>query len=235
MARPELLPVWRFVRGDTKAEAFEQWVYASPHLEELFGATLHFAALSVDYRDRYAIHELRKQLSDWVRGREELHCQCVTLSDLAVVDMGDHTGVFATLREQASRGEPFWWLSVYRCSACGEGWLVAQEERQNDVFCLRRLNPEEIEGVVVEQRWPTDFDRYEDLLRIGMGAGRAVDFVDPLGSRSLRATIEDLARARPGIRVEELARLLHLDLDIATRLARAVVEATGVTIEDAAG
>jgi hypothetical protein len=171
MPRPELLQVWRFVRQDTKAEDFEQWVYSSPHLEELLGAELHLELISADYRDRDAVHGLRQRLSSWVRGIEVLRCQCVALPDLAVVDMGDPTEVFATLREQESRGDPFWWLSTYYCSACGAWWLVAQEERLNDVFCMRRMNAEEVDAIAVEQRWPTDFDRYEDLPRIGARCG----------------------------------------------------------------
>jgi len=35
---------------------------------------------------------------------------------------------------------PFWWLVLYGCRSCGQGWLVAQEERHNDIFCMRRLD-----------------------------------------------------------------------------------------------
>ena len=64
---------------------------------------------------------------------------CVQLSDVAVVGMGDESKkVFLTLNEIRWRGNPYWWLSVYQCRACQQSWLVAQEERHNDVFCLYR-------------------------------------------------------------------------------------------------
>ena len=48
---------------------------------------------------------------------------------------------------------------------------------------------------------------------------------------SLRWTIHDLATARPGIRVSELASLLALPASVARRLAERAVRNEGVTIE----
>src|SRR4051794_18251053 len=106
-------------------------------------------------------------------------CQCATLNDLAVIDMGDHDGVFQTLIKLRERGEPWWWLYASRCNVCGQVWLVAQEERQNDVFILKRLDETATTGLLAADRWPSDFDRYETLLEIGRAAGRKVSFVDP--------------------------------------------------------
>jgi hypothetical protein len=107
---------------------------------------------------------------------------------------------------------------------------VAQEERQNDVFILKRLDQTAATDLSTADVWPRDFDRYETLLEIGRVAGKKVSFVDPFDS-SLVATIEDLARDRPYIAVSEIARLLNLDLRLATALARAVVRTTGVIIK----
>ncbi|OAI54788.1 hypothetical protein AYO44_14250 [Planctomycetaceae bacterium SCGC AG-212-F19] len=67
-------------------------------------------------------------------------CECGRLDDPAVIDMGQHEEVFRTLEKVCTRGTPWWWLYASTCRACGQTWLVAQEERQNDVFILRRLD-----------------------------------------------------------------------------------------------
>src|SRR5689334_24994810 len=47
---------------------------------------------------------------------------------------------------------------------------------------------------------------------------------------TMRSTVQDLAKARPGLRVSELAELLSLDVETASAVARAVVEAGRVAI-----
>lgn len=142
-------------------------------------------------------------------------CECPSVADLGVVDMGAHEDVFASLEERARPGAPRWWLSLEVCRVCGQGWLVGADERHNDVFCMRRLSLNEVAGIEREQRWPSDFDSYEALLRLGRDAGRSVRFVDPLGSSSLSASVEELVAARPLISVAELASLLAVELDLA--------------------
>ena len=78
--------------------------------------------------------------------------------------------------------------------------------------------------------WPSDFDRYETLLRMGADAGRAFTFLDPIGDSSLKWTIADLARERPGITVTELCDLLNLDRETAATIAWSVVEDKGADI-----
>lgn len=148
-------------------------------------------------------------------------CECGRLDDLAVVPMGRHD-VFRTLRLVRARGLPQWWLGAFTCSACGQAWLVAQEERHNDIFILRRLDATEAGRLLGEGVWPPDFDRFERLLEIGREAGHAVRYADVTDSPLLH-TVADLARERPGIRVSELAALLNLDPLVAAELARQVV------------
>jgi len=47
---------------------------------------------------------------------------------------------------------------------------------------------------------------------------------------TMRSTVQDLAKARPGLRVSELAELLSLDVETASAVARAAVEAGRVAI-----
>ena len=126
-------------------------------------------------------------------------------------------------QEIGQRGEPYWWLWLARCTACRTAWLVAQEERQNDIFLLRRLTEDQALGILERGDWPPDFDRYETLLRLGFKAGHKAIFADPMGDSSLGWTMRDLARERPGIRVSELAELLNLDMQTAVAVAREVI------------
>lgn len=156
-------------------------------------------------------------------------CECGRLDDPAIVGMGHHEEVFRTLDQVRHRGSPWWWLLSFQCRACGQNWLVASEERQNDVYILRRLDEATADRITTENVWPPDFDRYETLLEIGRAAGRWARFVD-VNDSPLLVTITDLARERPGIRVSELASLLNLDPTVAGELARQVVETAGATI-----
>jgi hypothetical protein len=99
------------------------------------------------------------------------------------------------------------------------------------VFCLRRLNGDEVTALVEANVWPPDFDSYEALLRLGADAGKSVRFADPEQADSLRWTIADLAKARPGIRVSELVELLNLEIDTARVLAKRAVRDDGAVIE----
>jgi hypothetical protein len=156
-------------------------------------------------------------------------CRCATLGEFAVIDMGQHEAVFATLERVRDRGAPYWWLYASICRACKTVWVVAQEERQNDVFILRRIDPLDTELVLRDNVWPPDFERYEALLEIGRDYGRQARFLDPEDS-SLPWTIADLARERPGIAVSRLAWLLNLTPEVATDLARKVVAHDAVDI-----
>jgi hypothetical protein len=150
------------------------------------------------------------------------HCECARLEDLAVVPMGRHDDVFRTLQFERKRGLPQWWLGAFSCSACAQAWLVANEERHNDLFILRRLDAATAGRLIGEDVWPPDFDRFETLLEIGREAGHKVRFPDVVDSPLLHS-VADLACERPGIGVSELALLLNLEPVVAAELARQVV------------
>jgi hypothetical protein len=166
-------------------------------------------------------------------------CGCGELPDLVVVGMGSSAyaeegelsdAIMETLDYVKQRHDAHWWLNVRQCRVCRQWWLVADETRQNDVFCLRRLDPKEAGAIVEEDRWPSDFDTLEALFELGLRAGYSVRFADPINS-SLSSTIEELARTRPGIGVSEIGRLLNLDGALTRFLAERVVRETGVSIE----
>jgi hypothetical protein len=228
-----LADLWRFVRGDTGIAAFEQWIYAcSDEVESRLGKPAVLELLAADYRSPEAVARVKELLREYVERVSSLECRCVTLANVAVIDMREESeSVLATIQARRSRGGPFWWLWCGECTRCGQWWLVAQEERQNDVFCLRRLANAESAALVEHNLWPADFDSYEALLGLGLDAGKSVRFAEPEEANSLRWTIADLAKTRPGIRVSELAKLLNLDIDTAHALAGRAVRDDGAVIE----
>jgi hypothetical protein len=156
-------------------------------------------------------------------------CECSRLDDLAVIPMGCDDKVSHTLNWVQKRGMPWWWLHAWACKTCGQVWLVAQEERHNDLFILRRLDPAATDRLIRDGIWPPDFDRYETLLEIGRAAGHSVRFLDVADSPLLH-TVADLTKERPGIRVSDLASLLNLEPATAADLARQVVQRFGVAM-----
>jgi hypothetical protein len=194
-------------------------------LEDRLGKALYLEVISTDYCDWDALDHIKQLLTSYASQAPQPSCMCVRISDLAVVDMGfDGDKVFRSLAEIKRRGPPYWWLSADRCGECGQAWLVASEERQNDVLCMKRLSADAMDQIINRGDWPSMFDRYDTLLRMGLRAGKSVRFVDPLNS-SLRWTVADLAKETPGIRVSKLMTLLNLDYETAAELAlRAVLE-----------
>lgn len=222
--------IWKFIRGDMSTLDFERWIYSNPDLENLFGEELHFEIISANFTSKEVVYQLKEKLKKFIISSTSSSCTCNQLSDIAVVDMGDESEiVFATLDKIKERDDPYWWLSVYQCRECQQSWLVAQEERQNDVFCLYRLDTYTMEDIIKNDHWIPIFDKYENLLRISLEAGKSVRFFDPMYS-SLRWTISDLAKERPGIKISEVARLLNLDIEIAEELARKVIREDKVRI-----
>ncbi len=214
-----LASLWEFIRGDTGVRDFEQWVYACPQLEAVLGDQLHMLVIETDYGCYEAVYQLKKELSAFTAERDQARCLCVRHSNLAVIAMGQEDDFFVTLTQIHVRGNPFWWLYTSRCSVCAQNWLVGQEERHNDVFIMKRLSAGEVQSLVEHGHWPDDFDRYETLLKIGRDAGHSVRYLDPLDG-SLVYTVGDLAKARPGIRITELAHLLNVSKGIAVALVQ---------------
>jgi hypothetical protein len=151
-------------------------------------------------------------------------CCCASLPDLAVVPMGGDgldERVFATLEIVVNQGGDLWWLYLSECSACGQNWMVAQEERIFDEYLLRRLAVAEAQQIISEQRWPTEFMTYESVLRIGRTLSQGhVIFADAL-AHSLVWTAQDLRKERANITVEEIAHLLDVSPEHAARLLTA--------------
>jgi hypothetical protein len=145
----------------------------------------------------------------------------VRVVDFAPVD--DDELVLPKLEKVADAGRSLWWLSYRRCAPCGRHWLVAQEERINDVFVIREMSDDEARDIQQCGIWPDDFNRYETLLRLGQEAGHSARFMDSRCA-TLQRTAKNLIDDRPEITDEEIADLLNVSLDDAAWLRHAVSE-----------
>ena len=152
---------------------------------------------------------------------ETSRCCCASLPDLAAVPMGGDgldEQVFATVENVIDHGGEAWWLYLSQCSACGQHWMIAQEERIFDQYFLRRLTDIEAKRVTFDAEWPDEFLSYERVLKTGHDLRiRPCIFLEPL-SPSLAWTAEDLRKERPDISEEEIALLLGVSGTQAKRL-----------------
>lgn len=153
----------------------------------------------------------------------EQGCCCSTLPDLAAVPMGGDgldERVFATLENITDHGGDLWWLYLSKCEACGQHWMVAQEERIFDEYFMRRLVEQEARHIIEDDRWPAEFITYESVLRTGRALSQPCIYFDSM-SPALVTTADDLRKARPAITVEEVAFLLGVTPKNAGRLLAA--------------
>jgi len=153
-------------------------------------------------------------------------CECEHWDDLCIVNMTSDTcpHFFDKFEDIVRKGQPQWWLSVRKCKKCNEHWLVAQEERTNDIFCLNRLNKKQVDDIINENIWPAVFDRYETLLEIAKQNNLCYIFFDPINDSPIIWTIEDLALERPYIKISELAKLLNIKSENAVKLSKKAIE-----------
>lgn len=144
------------------------------------------------------------------------------MRDLAAVPMGGDgldERIFATLERVKGHGGELWWLYLSKCEACGQYWMVAQEERIFDEYFFRRLNRTEALLISSEGRWPPEFATYERVLKLGRSLSTPCVFLETLAP-SLVWTAEDLRKERPDITVEEIARLIGVTPKHVERLLR---------------
>lgn len=160
--------------------------------------------------------------------QDERDCRCDELACSRVVDCApveEDELRLPRLQTVAHAGDHFWWLSYRRCPTCGRHWMVAQEERINDVCVVREMSATEAADILQLGSWPDDFKQYETLLRLGQEAGHRVRFVDPRCNTLVR-TASDLVAHRPVIEDREIAELLNVSLDDAAWLRQAAHEGT---------
>lgn len=125
--------------------------------------------------------------------------------------------VFASFKRGEEHGGDQWWLYISACRACGQDWMIAQDERIYDNYYLRRIAPEIKRDIAEWSLWPEEFLTYERVLKIGRETGQIWTFYDS-ASPAFVTTAEDLRRERPDISVEEVAYLLGISVSHASSL-----------------
>ena len=222
--------IWKFIRSDMSPIDFDQWICSNLDFENILGKELYLDLVSVNFKDFDEIKIIKQKLKCFIEKSGDSKCSCLKIRDIDVINMGSDSdecmNSFVVLKH---RNPPFWWLYLSKCTVCNTHWLVGQEERQNDVFCLKRLNSNEIHEILIENKWPNCFDTCEYLLRLGKTFCKQARFVDPFNS-SLIYTVIDLATERPFISVLEISELINVDKNIATELSRRAIQLENVKI-----
>lgn len=221
MNQDDLDILWKFVRGDLAVPEFETWLYSHEELEDVLGSTLHFELISANFRNLEDVFSIQEKLRNSLR--PPLKCECLPLSDLAIIPMGGDgldTRFFATIKEIRPYGRDLWWLHLSFCKVCGQNWMIAQEERIYDDYMLKRLTVEEARQIVDNDKWPDDFLTYAKVLKVGQTLSEACRFLDPM-SYSLIDTVQDLRRDKPDIATAEIATLLGITAEHVNELIKA--------------
>ena len=223
--------LWRFVRGEMPVGDFEAWVYTTKELEAFLGPERYFQAISAVYSKESDVESLGAMVRSRLDELGPRPCECPTLRERSTVPIGYGGEDFRRNVETLTRaGPPRWWLECLRCKVCGQAWLSATDMRVNDAHFLVRLGEEAVARLLGKGEWPADFDTYESVLRCGREFGIHWEYAAPLESKELYWSVVDLAQARPGIKLTELAALLPIGTAIARAIALKAVAAEGVEI-----
>lgn len=221
--------IWRFVRGDIAVREFENWIYQAEKLEILFSPDFYLMLISTDYSKSDEVFVLKTNLKAKLNALMVYDCMCHTLSNDDVVEMGNHDPVFESFNKLVKYGKPLWWLWLAQCQSCKQYWMVAGEERINDIFILKRMMASKASEILEDDVWPEEFKKYKSLLRIGREWGISWTFENPISSALVHTTI-DLARENPGISTKEISHLLQVGLKQADALASEAYKKDGVKI-----
>lgn len=149
------------------------------------------------------------------------HCNCATRDESVLEEFSMESDI-NRFRKLRKRGAPQWWLDLRVCPSCEQHWLVAQEERLNDVWIMRKLSQTEASAIDTQDQWPPDFDHYETLIRIGAEHGHGARFWD---SREAIDIVIDLVGQRASISAVDVASLVNVSRSSADELLSQAREA----------
>jgi hypothetical protein len=102
-----------------------------------------------------------------------------------------------------------------KCKECSQHWLLAQEERLNDIYVYKRLSGDDAKSILATDQWPSQLHRYEELLEIGQAHGFAARYGEPLGMWPIAV---DLLGQRPSLSAADFARLGNIDEESAEQV-----------------
>ena len=86
--------IWKFIRGDLPVQHFESWIYSENDLEGFLGKSLYFDAISTNYSEKESVHKIKQILSESLLSFSLQECQCIQLSDISTVSMGEDSQKF---------------------------------------------------------------------------------------------------------------------------------------------
>jgi hypothetical protein len=164
-AADELLEhVWAYVRGDVSDREFRSLIKDTDQAEPVLGTDLYLAIWAPDITAHDSFEGLKDELLKFARANAPYACRCRELANLAKVHWSvppesgeDPMAVMNTLTMVKDRGRPVWWVHAHRCTECRQWWLVA-EDYDADAYYLRRLDAAQGSALVIDDRWPSEFE-----------------------------------------------------------------------------
>ena len=207
-----------FIRGDVELQEFEKWFYSQQNLEEIFGKEFYLDFILAKVNSLSEIHNAKKKLVEKMDELFPRYCECLLLSDDNVTHMGSELDekVFATLDKIKSYGQSKWWLDYFKCKICNQPWLVAEDQRINDVNYLKRITTSDEEGIINNNAWPPYFQTYAELFKIAKKYNIKVRWLDH--ASSLEWAVEDMIAENKHITVKEIAYLLDIKIKLAKKI-----------------
>lgn len=155
--RELIMNLWKFFRDDMTVSDFEQWVYKTPELENVLGVQLYFETVACNYHDLEKVWQLKQLLKSAVDLLDPQQCHCSIWKDNQKIPISLDSGwelineAFVALRKRTP------WLTLSRCSHCGQYWYVALDNIEDDYY-LHRLKNEEAQRIITNNDWPLVFD-----------------------------------------------------------------------------
>ena len=171
--------VWAYIRGDVSDREFRSLIKDADQAEPLLGADLYLAIWMPDIAAHASFEALKDELLKFARANSPFACRCRELANLAKVPWSlppesgeDPMAVMKTLRMVKDRGLPVSWVHAHQCTECRQWWLVA-EDYDADAYYLRRLDAAQGSALVIDGRWPSEFET-ASAMRLARGAAREV-------------------------------------------------------------
>ena len=135
---------FRFMNGALPLKDFEDWLYATPELENWLGECTYFELISFDFRQRFAEGELRKLLREYIQPGSYATWEIKRLLAALLDESIDGVPVFEELYERYCHGHKF-------LSNVGLPYVLAIDE---------------IPKLAQQEFWdPAEFKRRRDLLK----------------------------------------------------------------------
>ncbi|CAC9500914.1 hypothetical protein [uncultured Gammaproteobacteria bacterium] len=166
----------QFVRGDLPNEKFEKYICDNQLIESNIGNELYQSLIKENFKDRNAVTDIKSVINNFLLNNHPPKCKCCFIRNLDRSGFGSDfsENIFLHLKKTKDKGKKYWWISLYECNTCHQGWLVAQDENYDD-FYFMRLDSVKIQDIE-SNNWPIIFDNYNSLSTIVSTSSRFSDY-----------------------------------------------------------